>query len=411
MKKVILGISGSIAAYKAAHLTRLLVKAGAEVRVLMTESATDFITPLTLSTLSKQPVLTEVRSESAWNNHVEMGLWADALLVAPATANTLAKLANGLCDNILSAVYLSARCPVFVAPAMDVDMWRHPATRGNLERLQAHGVHIIPVEHGELASGLVGEGRMAEPETILRFLEIFFSKNNLLAGKKALVTAGPTFEPLDPVRYIGNHSSGKMGIALAEALARQGAEVTLVLGPTHLRPSNPEIEVVPVVSAQEMYEACMPIFPTADIIVLAAAVADYRPKSVSATKIKKKETDMQIELARTVDIAAALGRSKQPGQILVGFALETNDEEANALAKLEKKNLDFIVLNSLRDTGAGFGHDTNKIAILRRDGSKTAFDLKVKTAVAEDIVTEIARAANPEASKSVLSPTHSTDFQ
>lgn len=394
MKKIILGISGSIAAYKAASLVRLLVKSGAEVRVLMTESATAFITPLTLSTLSKHPVLTEVRSEASWNNHVELGLWADALLIAPATANTMAKLANGICDNILSAVYLSARCPVFVAPAMDVDMWHHPATRANLERLQAHGVHIIPVEHGELASGLVGDGRMAEPEAILHFLEVFFQGNKSLAGKKALITAGPTFEPLDPVRFIGNHSSGKMGIALAEELARQGADVTLVIGPTHLRPSNPDIRVVPVVSAQDMYEACAEVFPMSDIVVLAAAVADYRPKTVSTTKIKKKDADMHLELVKTVDIAATLGRSKQPGQVLVGFALETNDEETNALAKLEKKNLDFIVLNSLRDAGAGFGHDTNKIAILRRDGSKTAFDLKTKTAVAEDIVAEIARTAN-----------------
>jgi phosphopantothenoylcysteine decarboxylase / phosphopantothenate---cysteine ligase len=396
MKKIILGISGSIAAYKAAHLTRLLVKSGAEVRVLMTESAAAFIAPLTLSTLSKNAVLSEVRSEAAWNNHVELGLWADALVIAPATANTLAKLANGLCDNILSAVYLSARCPVFVAPAMDVDMWHHPATRANLERLQTHGVRVIPVEYGELASGLVGEGRMAEPETILQYLHDFFAKSNLLAGKKALVTAGPTFEPLDPVRFIGNHSSGKMGIAIAEVLARCGAEVTMVLGPTNLQPTNAAIRVVPVVSAADMHAACAEVFPEADITVLAAAVADYRPKTVSSVKIKKQEAEMNIELAKTVDIAAALGRSKQPGQLLVGFALETNDEEANALAKLEKKNLDFIVLNSLRDAGAGFGHDTNKIAILRRDGSKTAFDLKSKTAVAEDIVAEIIRSANPQ---------------
>jgi len=399
MKKIILGISGSIAAYKAAHLTRLLVKSGAEVRVLMTESAAAFIAPLTLSTLSKNAVLSEVRSEAAWNNHVELGLWADALVIAPATANTLAKLANGLCDNILSAVYLSARCPVFVAPAMDVDMWHHPATQANLERLQAHGVRVIPVEHGELASGLVGEGRMAEPETIVRYLHDFFAPNNLLAGKKALVTAGPTFEPIDPVRFIGNHSSGKMGIAIAEALARCGAEVTLVLGPTNLRPTNAAIRVVPVVSAADMHTACADVFPATDIAVLAAAVADYRPSTVSSVKIKKQDAEMNIELTKTVDIAAALGRSKRSGQLLVGFALETNDEEANALAKLEKKNLDFIVLNSLRDAGAGFGHDTNKIAILRRDGSKTAFDLKSKADVAEDIVAEIIRSANPQATK------------
>lgn len=404
MKKIILGISGSIAAYKAAHLTRLLVKSGAEVRVLMTESAAAFIAPLTLATLSKHPVLAEVRSEDSWNNHVELGLWADAMVIAPATANTLAKLANGLCDNILSAVYLSARCPVFVAPAMDVDMWHHPATQANVERLRSHGVRVVPVEHGELASGLVGEGRMAEPETIVRYLHDFFSEDKPLAGKTALVTAGPTFEPLDPVRFIGNHSSGKMGIALAEALARRGAEVVLVLGPTHLRPTDPAVRVIPVTTAEDMHAACSAVFPTADITVLAAAVADYRPNAVSAVKIKKQESDMNIELAKTVDIAAALGKTKQPGQLLVGFALETNDEESNARAKLEKKNLDFIVLNSLRDAGAGFGHDTNKIAILRRDGSKTAFDLKSKTAVAEDIAAEIVRSANPAPPKRANRP-------
>ena len=394
MKKVILGISGSIAAYKSAILTRLLVKKGAAVQVLMTESATAFVAPLTLSTLSKHPILSDVRSESGWNNHVELGLWADALLIAPATANTLAKMANGLCDNILSAVYLSARCPVFVAPAMDVDMWHHPATQANLERLRAFGVHIIPVGHGELASGLVGDGRMAEPEEIVAYLDHFFQQPQPLRGKKALVTAGPTFEPLDPVRFIGNHSTGKMGIAIAETLARAGAEVTLVLGPTHHRPEQPAVQVVPVGSAQEMYEACAARFAQTDIVVLAAAVADYRPAAYSETKIKKKDEDLNIALAKTVDIAATLGRQKQPGQLLIGFALETNNEEAHALAKLEKKNLDFIVLNSLRDAGAGFGHDTNKIAILHRDGTKTAFDLKPKTDVARDIVAEIVAAAN-----------------
>lgn len=392
MKKVILGISGSIAAYKSAFLTRLLVKKGAEVQVLMTGSAADFITPLTLSTLSKRPVLSDVSSESGWNNHVELGLWADALIIAPATANTLAKLANGLCDNILSAVYLSARCPVFVAPAMDVDMWHHPATRANIERLRSFGVQVIPVGHGELASGLVGDGRMAEPEDIVAWLDAYFNGQRPLAGKKALVTAGPTFEPLDPVRFIGNHSTGKMGIAIAETLADQGAEVTLVLGPTTVQPSHPGLRVVPVMSAQDMYEACAPIFPGSDITVLAAAVADYRPAVFSEVKIKKKDEDMRIDLAKTVDIAATLGRQKRPGQMLVGFALETNNEEDNALAKLEKKNLDFIVLNSLRDAGAGFGHDTNKITILRRDGSKTAFELKSKSEVARDIVAEIAAA-------------------
>ncbi|TNE63709.1 MAG: bifunctional phosphopantothenoylcysteine decarboxylase/phosphopantothenate--cysteine ligase CoaBC [Bacteroidetes bacterium] len=399
MKKIILGISGSIAAYKSAYLTRLLVKKGAEVQVMMTESATGFITPLTLSTLSKHPVLTDVRSEDAWNNHVELGLWADAIVIAPATANTLAKLANGICDNILSAVYLSARCPVFVAPAMDLDMWKHPATRANLERLIAHGVHVIPVGHGELASGLVGDGRMAEPEEIMQYLEAFFDRSKPLLGKKALITAGPTFEALDPVRYIGNHSTGKMGIALAEALAEAGAEVTLVLGPTHLQTAHPAVQVIHTQSAQDMYQASAGFFPNADITILAAAVADYRPMDVSSEKIKKKEgqTTLHLELTKTIDIAATLGAQKRPGQLLIGFALETNDEESNARTKLEKKNFDFIVLNSLRDAGAGFGHDTNKIAILRRDGTKSTFQLKAKTAVAEDIVAEIIRAANPEA--------------
>lgn len=403
--KIILGISGSIAAYKAAHLTRLWVKQGAEVQVLMTQAAADFIAPLTLSTLSKRPVFSDVSSESGWNNHVELGLWADALVVAPASANTLAKLANGLCDNILSAVYLSARCPVFVAPAMDVDMWHHPATQENIRRLQAHGVQVIPVGHGELASGLVGDGRMAEPEEIVDFVEKSLSKKpktqsqrpKTLFGKKALITAGPTFEPLDPVRFIGNHSSGKMGIAIAEELAAQGAEVTLVLGPTDLKPANQAIKVISAGSAQEMYEACAKIFPQTDIAVLAAAVADYRPKVFSETKIKKKESDLTLELVKTVDIAAALGKEKHNGQIFIGFALETNDELQNAQAKLEKKNFDFIVLNSMRDAGAGFGHDTNKISILHRDGSKKDFPLKSKTEVARDIVAEIARLANRKA--------------
>ena len=399
--RLILGISGSIAAYKAAHLTRLWVKQGAEVQVLMTRAATDFIAPLTLSTLSKRAVFSDVSSEAGWNNHVDLGLWADAIVIAPASANTLAKLANGLCDNILSAVYLSARCPVFVAPAMDVDMWHHPATRDNIRRLQAHGVQVIPVGHGELASGLVGEGRMAEPEDIVAYVQ-----NNLtprrtqqeqrLNGKKALVTAGPTFEPLDPVRFIGNHSSGKMGIAIAEALHAHGAEVTLVLGPTSLKPENPDIRLERVMSAQEMYEACARVFEQTDIAVLAAAVADYRPKVFSETKIKKKDNELSLELEKTVDIAATLGKNKSPGQFFVGFALETNDEVQNAKAKLDKKNFDFIVLNSMRDSGAGFGYDNNKISILHRNGSRTDFPLKTKNEVAQDIVAEIVQLANPK---------------
>jgi len=424
--KILLGISGSIAAYKAALLTRLWVKQGDEVQVLMTDSAADFIAPLTLSTLSKRPVLSSVRSEAGWNNHVELGLWADAMVVAPATANTLAKLANGLCDNIVGAVYLSARCPVFVAPAMDVDMWHHPATQANLRRLQEHGVRVIPVGTGELASGLVGEGRMAEPEEIVEFVvrSLKFEVPSLksetpheamptakssatsnlelqtLNSQKALVTAGPTFEPLDPVRFIGNHSSGKMGIAIAEALAAQGAAVTLVLGPTDLRPQNPVIRVVSVMSAEEMYAACASVFPNMDIAVLAAAVADYRPKVFSEKKIKKRDDDLSIELAKTIDIAATLGKTKRPDQIFVGFALETHDEQAHAQAKLEKKNFDFIVLNSMQDAGAGFGHDTNKVSILRRDGSRKDFPLKNKTDVAWDIVAEIAaQSANRKARK------------
>ncbi|MCB0542585.1 MAG: bifunctional phosphopantothenoylcysteine decarboxylase/phosphopantothenate--cysteine ligase CoaBC [Saprospiraceae bacterium] len=395
--KLILGISGSIAAYKAAHLTRLWIKQGAEVQVLMTDSASSFISPLTLSTLSKRAVHSDVHSETGWNNHVELGLWADALIVAPATANTLAKLANGLCDNILSAVYLSARCPVFVAPAMDVDMWHHPATQENIRRLQAHGVHVIPVGHGELASGLVGDGRMAEPEDIVAFVAQVLEQPRPLQGKKALVTAGPTFEPLDPVRFIGNHSSGKMGIAIADALAAKGAEVTLVLGPSHYRPQHQNVKITQVMSAEEMYDACDEVFGDTDIVVLAAAVADYRPKSYSPTKIKKKEGDMSLELEKTTDIAATLGQKKRKGQVFVGFALETNDEIKNARLKLERKNFDFIVLNSLQDPGAGFGHDTNKISILDASGAVKTFPLKSKTAAAEDIVAEIAGAANQNA--------------
>jgi phosphopantothenoylcysteine decarboxylase / phosphopantothenate---cysteine ligase len=394
MKRVILGISGSIAAYKAAHLTRLFVKKDTAVQVLMTEAASAFIAPLTLSTLSKHPVHRDIGSESGWNNHVELGLWADAMVIAPASANTLAKLANGLCDNILCAVYLSARCPVFVAPAMDVDMWHHPATRRNIRTLEDMGVHVIPVGHGELASGLVGDGRMAEPEDIVAYLETHFARRRDLAGKKALVTAGPTYEALDPVRFIGNHSTGKMGIAIAESLAQRGAEVSLVLGPTAQKTGMAGIETVRVMSAQQMYEACAARFAAADVVVLAAAVADYRPKTVSDVKIKKKDDDLSIELAKTVDIAATLGREKRPDQLLVGFALETNEEEANALGKMQRKNFDFIVLNSLRDAGAGFGHDTNKIRIFHRNGDKMDFDLKSKTGVAEDIVEEIVRLNN-----------------
>lgn len=385
-KKIILGISGSIAAYKSAFLTRLLIKAGAEVQVLMTPSAQDFITPLTLSTLSKKPVFSEVSSETGWNNHVELGLWADAMVIAPVTATTLAKLANGLCDNILVAAYLSARCPVFFAPAMDLDMWHHPATRQNVERLIGYGNHLIPVGVGELASGLSGEGRMAEPEDIVTYLEHFFAQGQDLKGKKILLTAGPTYEAIDPVRFIGNRSSGKMGIALADAAARKGAEVTLLLGPSKLAPLEKGVRLIQVESAQEMHQQALKRFPEMDAAILAAAVADYRPKVVATEKIKKKGEELQLDLVKNPDIAADLGKMKTPGQLLIGFALETNDEESNAQAKLEKKNFDFIVLNSLRDAGAGFNHDTNKISILFRNNKKQDFELKSKNAVAEDIL-------------------------
>jgi phosphopantothenoylcysteine decarboxylase/phosphopantothenate--cysteine ligase len=389
-KKILLGITGSIAAYKAAFLTRLLIKEGAEVQILMTQSATDFITPLTLSTLSKKAVFSEVSSEAGWNNHVDLGLWADAMLVAPATANTLAKLSNGLCDNIISACYLSARCPVFIAPAMDLDMWIHPATVDNLGRLQRHGTHLIPVGDGELASGLVGKGRMAEPEDIIDFLKNHFAKSNDLAGKNVLVTAGPTYEPIDPVRFVGNRSSGKMGVEVAKNLADRGAKVRLILGPSKLNVEHSNIDLVRVKTAQEMYEASHQNFDTMDAAILAAAVADYRPANVAKQKIKKKGEEMTIALEKTLDIAASLGKIKKKKQILVGFALETNNEVEHAQGKLKKKNFDFIVLNSLQDKGAGFNHDTNKITIIHQGNKLKEFELKFKSAVAVDIVDELA---------------------
>jgi phosphopantothenoylcysteine decarboxylase / phosphopantothenate---cysteine ligase len=390
-KKIILGVTGSIAAYKSALLTRLLVKAGAEVRVIMTPSAHDFITPLTLSTLSKNPVLTTFQKDTSgqWNNHVDLGLWADAMIIAPASANTLAKMANGLCDNLLLAVYLSARCPVFLAPAMDLDMLQHPATKKNIETLNKFGNILIDAEFGELASGLRGTGRMAEPENITRFLTGQFSAAKRLSGKSVLVTAGPTFEALDPVRFIGNHSSGKMGFAIAEALAEQGASVQLVTGPTSQHTNHRRIVVKKVTSADEMYAACQEIFPGSDIAVLAAAVADYKPVVKAEQKIKKTGESMTLELTKTPDIAASLGKLKHNGQIIVGFALETENETANALKKLESKNLDLIVLNSLNDKGAGFGHDTNKISIINKKQEVTTFEMKDKKAVAGDIVSAI----------------------
>ncbi len=388
-KKILLGISGSIAAYKSAFLARLLIKEGAEVQVLMTPSAAAFITPLTLATLTKRPVFSEVSTEESWNNHVELGLWADAIVIAPATATTLSRLACGLADNILVAAYLSARCPVFFAPAMDLDMWAHPATQENVRRLQSYGNHLIPVGGGELASGLTGPGRMAEPEAIVEYLRRFWQGGQSLAGRKVLITAGPTYEPIDPVRFIGNRSSGKMGLALAEEAARRGAQVTLVLGPSRLSPRHPAVQTIRVETAEEMHQAALRHFPDADIGILAAAVSDYRPKEASPEKIKKKSGSLHLELVLNPDIAAALGKSKKPGQLLVGFALETQNELANALEKLEKKNFDCIVLNSLQDAGAGFNVDTNKISILHKNNKISNFELKPKAAVAEDILDEV----------------------
>lgn len=385
-KKIIIGVSGSIAAYKMAFMTRLLIKAGAEVKVLMTPAATAFITPLTLSTLSKREVLTDVTSETGWNDHVELGLWADAMLLAPATANTLARLANGICDSILGAVYLSARCPVFFAPAMDLDMWAHPATQSNIQRLLDHGGHLIPVGEGELASGLHGAGRMAEPEEMLATLSSFFAARQTLSGQRILITAGPTHEPLDPVRYLGNRSSGKMGIALAQEAARRGATVELVLGPVGEKPDLPGITVHEVATAQEMFGVASELFPSCTGAILAAAVADYRPAAVASQKIKKKDSDLHIELVRNPDIAATLGQQKKEGQWLVGFALETQNAEANAHDKLQRKQLNAIVVNSLEDAGAGFRHDTNKVSILTQDNKVLHFELKKKTEVAADIL-------------------------
>jgi phosphopantothenoylcysteine decarboxylase/phosphopantothenate--cysteine ligase len=384
-KKILLGVTGSIAAYKTAVLVRLLVKQGAEVKVIMTNAAKDFVTPLSLSTLSKNKVLTDLVENDAWANHVILGRWADVFLIAPLSCNTLAKMANGLCDNLLMAVYLSATSPVVVAPAMDEDMWHHSTTKNNLQKIAAAGNYIIPVENGELASGLTGEGRMAEPETILKWLESFFSKHLELSGKKVLVTAGPTYELIDPVRFIGNHSSGKMGVAIAEEMQKRGAEVILVLGPSSISVKQ-GISVIRVTSAVEMYNACLDLFTTIDIAIMCAAVADYTPVSPSKQKIKKKEAVFSVELAKTKDILKTLGEQKKAGQFLVGFALETNNEKDFALEKLKEKNADMIVLNSLNDAGAGFGHDTNKITIFDKQGNEYAFDTKAKTAVAADIV-------------------------
>ena len=385
---IVLGITAGIAAYKTPQLIRLLIKKEHNVKVILTENAKEFVTPLTLSTVSKSPVLTNFSSpEGNWHSHVELALWADAMLIAPATANTIGKMAHGVCDNLLLATYFSAKAPVFIAPAMDLDMYAHPTVTENLIKLKSFGNHIIPATYGELASGLVGQGRMAEPEDIVLFLENALTENLPFKGKKILITAGPTYEAIDPVRFIGNFSSGKMGIALANEAVRQGAEVHLILGSSTEKNIHSQIHLHRVVSAQQMYEAAVTEFPTCDIAILAAAVADYTPETVASEKIKKKGGNLSLTLVPTVDILASLGKIKTT-QTLIGFALETENEVANAQTKLEKKNLDAIVLNSLRDAGAGFGTDTNKITFITKE-KQISFPLKSKEEVAKDILTQI----------------------
>ena len=391
-KKIVLGVSGGIAAYKTATLVRLFIKAGAHVQVIMTPASKDFVTPLTLSTLSKNPVHSTFYNEeddnAQWNNHVELGLWADLMLIAPATANTLSKMVNGNCDNLLIATYLSAKCPVYFAPAMDLDMYKHPSTVASFHTLKQFGDIIIPAETGQLASGLSGEGRMAEPENIIAFLENDLESKLPLRGKKILVTAGPTYEAIDPVRFIGNHSTGKMGFDIAESAANYGAEVILISGPTHLNTINPVINLIRVTSAKEMYDACHDHFNSVDVAICAAAVADYKPKLVAEQKIKKTEATLTIELEKTQDILASLGKIKQ-NQFLIGFALETENEIENAKLKIQKKNLDLIVLNSLQDEGAGFGKATNKITFIDKDFIVEPMDLKSKELVANDIMNKV----------------------
>jgi phosphopantothenoylcysteine decarboxylase/phosphopantothenate--cysteine ligase len=390
-KNVVLGVCGSIAAYKSALLVRLLVKAGANVQVVMTPDATNFITPLTLATLSKNPVYTDyfVAETGEWHNHVELGLWGDLMIIAPASANTLAKMASGLTDNLLTAVYLSAKCPVYFAPAMDLDMWKHPSTTANIETLHGFGNIMIAPGTGELASGLHGEGRMAEPEEIIALLSADIKKKLPLVGLKALVTAGPTYEAIDPVRFIGNHSSGKMGFAIADELALLGADVVLISGPSAQVSKQRAVKRIDVTTAAQMLQACQDNYIDAAVCVMSAAVADYTPTTVATQKIKKQDGGLTIETQKTTDILKYLGDHKQPGQLLIGFALETNNEEQNAIDKLKRKNLDFIVLNSLSDAGAGFATDTNKITIIDRDLHQTTFALKSKEEVAKDICAKI----------------------
>ncbi|UAB81166.1 bifunctional phosphopantothenoylcysteine decarboxylase/phosphopantothenate--cysteine ligase CoaBC [Marixanthomonas sp. SCSIO 43207] len=388
-KNVLLGVTAGIAAYKAAFLVRLFVKKGAQVKVVMTPSAKEFVTPLTLSTLSKNEVFSSFTNEeddnAQWNNHVELGLWADLFVIAPATANTLSKMAHGTSDNLLLATYLSAKCPVYYAPAMDLDMYKHPSTTATFEKLDSFRNIQIPAEEGELASGLSGKGRMAEPEHIISFIENHLLQQMPLQGKKMLVTAGPTYEAIDPVRFIGNHSSGKMGYAVAEAAAKLGSEVFLVSGPVNISLENSRVKIIPVTSAKDMYEAAHTYFPTCDIAVLSAAVADYRPKQVASEKIKKNDSSLTLELEKTQDILKSLGEIKKH-QFLVGFALETQNELENAKSKLKKKNLDLIVLNSLKDKGAGFKADTNKVTLINKDNKVQRFAVKPKTEVANDIL-------------------------
>ncbi|WP_339918127.1 bifunctional phosphopantothenoylcysteine decarboxylase/phosphopantothenate--cysteine ligase CoaBC [Yeosuana marina] len=396
-KNILLGISAGIAAYKTASLVRLFVKVGANVKVVMTPASKEFVTPLTLSTLSKNPVYSSFTSDedenAVWNSHVDLGLWADLMLVAPATANTLSKMSNGICDNLLLAVYLSAKCPIYFAPTMDLDMYKHPSTLESCKILQSYGNIMIPATSGELASGLVGEGRMAEPEDIISFIENDILEKSPLKGKKVLITAGPTYEAIDPVRFIGNHSSGKMGFEIAKSSANLGAEVILISGPTHQKVSHSFIKVIPVVSAQDMYDAVHQYFETSDIAILSAAVADFKPKEVALQKIKKKESTLTLKLEKTKDILASLGSIKKQ-QFLVGFALETNNELENAKAKLKAKNLNLIVLNSLNDKGAGFKTETNKVTFIDDTDTISEFQLKSKTDVAKDLLNEIIKQIN-----------------